>query len=255
MNELLKVTKSKDGKIYYLEINQPEKRNILSFEIIEKFISIFQNIKEDLNICAVVLSGKGAHFCAGGDLRWLKCDAEKADIENLNETDLLFKVFKDIYDCPVPVIANVQGSVYGGGLGLIAASDIVVADPQSKFCFSELKLGLVPSVISPFVLRKMTRSKAQAYMLSAQVFNAEEALNSGLVHLVDNEDARQAYIHNLLSNLVTFDRQPMQQTKKLIHFVSGKSLEEVTDYCTQLLAERRKDPKVIEKINRFLNRK
>ena len=249
------VKKEKDNKICYIEINHSEKRNILSFQIINQLISIFQEISKDKETKVVILSGKGSHFCAGGDLEWMKLKPDSSDIENLNEVTTLFNLFQVIYQCPVPVITSVQGSVYGGGIGLVAASDITFSDPDTKFCFSELKIGLVPSVISPFVLKKMIQAKAQAYMLSARIFSAEEALNSGLIHHVGSAEERNEHINNLIANFINFDRVAMAKVKELIHFIPGSSLEEAKSICVKILAERRKSPEVTQKINRFLNKK
>ena len=244
-----------DGKVCYVEINHSAKRNVLSAEIMKQLISVFQSFYRDPEIQVVILSGQGLHFCAGGDLRWMKLDQESSDIENLNDVNLLFKLFYTIYQCPVPVITSVQGSVYGGGIGLVATSDIVVAEEKAQFCFSELKIGLVPSVISPFVLKKMSYSKAQMYMLSAKIFSAQEALQSGLVHFVGNEKTNKEHVNSLISNFLTFDRKALRKAKELLHFVPGRSIEDVKGYCIKVLAERRKSPEVMQKINRFLNKK
>ena len=249
------VHREQDGKICYVEINHPEKRNILSIDIMKRLISIFQSFYQDPEIRVVILSGQGLHFCAGGDLRWMKLDQESSDIENLNDVSLLFKLFYTIYQCPVPVITSVQGSVYGGGIGLVATSDIVVAEEQAQFCFSELKIGLVPSVISPFVLKKMAYSKAQIYMLSAKIFSAQEALQSGLIHFVGDEKTNKDHLNDLIASFLTFDKKALTKAKELLHFVPERPIEDVKGYCIKVLAERRKSPEVIQKINRFLNKK
>src|SRR5690606_25345597 len=131
-----------------------------------------------------LLSGEGTSFCAGADLAWMKSMVDFTLEENLTDSERLFEMFEAVDRCPVPVVTKAHGHVMGGALGLLAASDVVIAEENTKFCFSEVRLGLAPAVISPFVVDKIGPFHARRWMLTAEVFSAIDALESGLVHKV-----------------------------------------------------------------------
>ena len=247
------LTKTHKGRVWNVELNRPEKRNALSAEIINRLTDIFQSVSEDPLVQLLILSGRGPSFCAGGDLRWLLLPADSSDTENLNSAGLLFNLFHKMDQCPVPLLGRIHGSVYGGGVGLVSVCDIVSARTGTEFCFSELRLALVPSVISPFILKKMPLYRAKAYMFSARKFSAEEA--EGLIHFSGSGEECESYIKDLTDRMLQFDRQALRQTKDLLRKVSGSSVESLKDYCVGVLAGRRKSPSVAEKINRFLKAK
>lgn len=244
--------KTKDNKVCWLEINLPEKRNILSLEVIQLLSTHLESLSKDPDIHLLVLSGKGGHFSAGGDLRWMCPGEDSSDLENMNEIKLLSRMFQALYDFPFPVIGKIQGSVYGGGLGLVSLCDIAIAHKDSRFCFSELKLALIPALIAPFVLHKMPASRVRELMLSARIFSAEEALSLGLVHFSAGEKECEEYRNTLIDQLLSYDKVALKQTKKLMNVLPSLPQEEVREYTVQALAERRKSPAVFKKIQRFL---
>ena len=249
----ISLTKKQKGRIWHIELSTPEKRNVLGKESITRLTEIFQSLSEDLTVQVVVLSGQGPSFCAGGDLRWMILPEGSADTENFNSAGLLFNMFYTMDRCPVPLIGQVHGAVYGGGIGLVSVCDAVVAQTGTEFCFSELKLSLIPSVISPFVLKKLSLSKAQLYMLSAQKFSAEEA--GGLVHFTGSEKDCADYINSLTDRILQFDRQAVKQVKDLLRKVAGQPVDQVKEYCVEALARRRKSSDAIAKMTRFLKAK
>ena len=251
MPEVL-IHKTKDNRVCYLELNFPEKRNTLSLEIIQSLISHLEALSQDPNIHLLILSGKGGHFCAGGDLRWMLLSPDSSDLENVNQVQLLSKMFYALAGFPFPVIGKIQGSVFGGGLGLAALCDIVVAHKDSQFCFSELKLALVPAVIAPFVLKKISLSKLRELMLSARIFKTEEAKELALIHFTGSVQECEHYINKLVDQLLTYDKVALKQTKKLLNTLPELSTEDAREYAVQALAERRKSPEVHKQINRFL---
>ena len=176
MSEVL-IHKTKENRVCCLELNLPEKRNILSLKMIQSLTAKLETLSQDPEIHLLILSGKGTHFCAGGDLRWMSLIQENSDLENVNQVKLLSKMFYAFYNFPYPIVGKIEGSVFGGGLGLAALCDIAIAHKDSQFCFSELKLALVPALIAPFVLRKMPSSQVRELMLSARLFKADEAQN------------------------------------------------------------------------------
>lgn len=254
MSEVL-IHKTKENKVCRLELNLPEKRNILSLEMIQSLTMQIEALGQDPDIHLLILSGKGGHFCAGGDLRWMSLTQDSADMENINQVKLLSKMFYAFLDFPFPVIGKIQGSVFGGGLGLVALCDIAVAQKDSQFCFSELKLALVPSVIAPFVLRKMPPSKVREMMLSARIFTAKEAQNTGLIHFSGDMKECDDYVNRLVEQILSYDKTALKQIKKLLNLLPEFSKEEAREYTVQTLAERRKSPEVSKQINRFLKSK
>ena len=247
------LTKTQQDKVWHIKLNHPEKLNVLGEAMLAQLTKVFQEAAKDSIIQTLILSGEGKSFCAGGDLSWLLLNDDASDIENINEVNHLFQMFNTLASLSIPTIAYIHGSVYGGGIGLTAACDIVIAEEDTEFCFSELKLGLMPSVISPFVLRKMSFSKAQALMLSAEKFSVEGCGN--LVHFFGSKEKCKEYVKNLADRFSQFDKQAVQETKILIQKVFGTSPEESKNYCVESLAKRRKQPYVKEKIKKFLKLK
>ena len=251
MSEVL-LHKAKENKVCHLELNLPEKRNTLSLEMIKTLTTNLETLSQDSNIHLLILSGKGAHFCSGGDLRWLSPLPESSDLENINQVKLLSKMFYTLYSFPFPVIGKIKGSAFGGGLGLIALCDIAVAHKDSQFCFSELKLGLIPALIAPFILEKAPSSKLRELMFSARVFKVDEAQHLNLIHFSSDTKECENYTNKLIERLLSYDKVALKQTKKLLNSLPNLSKEEVRDYTVQALAERRKSSEVSKRINRFL---
>ena len=247
------LTKKNKGRVWHIELNTPERRNVLNTESISRLTEIFQSVSEDPALHVVVLSGRGPAFCAGGDLNWMILPEGSADTENFNSSGSLFNLFQTIDLCPLPVIGRIHGKVYGGGIGLVSVCDLTSAPAETEFCFSELKLSLVPSVISPFVLKKMPLSRARAYMLSSQKFSAREA--EGLVHFIGSKEECDNYINVLTDRMLLFDRQAVRETKALLRKVAGQPVEAVREYCVETLARRRKSPDAQRKMLRFLKAK
>ena len=246
------VKKTQEEKSVHIELNLPKKRNTLSLEMIQSLTGHLEALKQDPNIHLLILSGKGKHFCSGGDLRWMSLKQDSSDLENVNQVQLLAKMFYTLSNFPLPVIGKIQGSVFGGGLGLVALCDVVVAHKDSQFCFSELKLALVPALITPFVLKKIPLSPLRELMLSARVFTAEEAKNLSLIHFSGDMQERDNYISRLSEQLLTYDKTALRQTKKLLNVLPSLSEAEARDYTVQALAERRKSAEVVKRVNRFL---
>ena len=251
MSEVL-VHKTKENRVCHLELNLPEKRNSLSLKMIQSLTTNLEMLSQDPDIHILLLSGKGAHFCSGGDLRWMSLSSESSDLENVNQVRLLSKMFHTLANFPFPVIGKIRGSVFGGGLGLVALCDIAVAHKDSQFCFSELKLALVPALIAPFVLEKIPSSKLRELMFSARIFKADEAKNLSLIHFSEDTKECENYTNKLISQLLSYDKTALKQTKKLLTTLPWLSKEEARDYTVQALAERRKSPEVYKQINRFL---
>ena len=252
---LIKVEKLKEKQIVHVKMNLPEKRNVLSLEMIAELTDCLERLQEYPDIQILILSGAGANFSAGGDLNWMLLKEEISDTENINQIRNLSQLFNRLQSFPHPIISDVRGSAFGGALGLIALSDIVLADIKAQFCFSEVKLALAPALIAPFILKKIPLSKARELMLSGRVFNAEEALQMNLIHFAGGFKEKQEYLEKLTHQLLSYDKKALVHIKQFLKKIPELSGEEAQDYCLQTLAERRKSPEAIECIQKFLNRK
>ncbi|PFG51277.1 methylglutaconyl-CoA hydratase [Marinobacter sp. LV10R520-4] len=206
-------------------LNRPEKRNAFDDVIIGQLIAAFEQIGQDSSTNVVVLRSEGKHFSAGADLGWMRRMADNSQQENLNDSRQLARLMSVLNSLPQPVIGLVQGAAFGGAVGLAACCDIVIATEQSKFCLSEVKLGLIPAVISPYVVRAIGERQARRYFLSAEVFDADQACEFGLVHIVatDNDDL-QTRCDQMLQQLAGNGPQAMGAAKALIFAVSQQPL-------------------------------
>jgi len=208
-----------DKSSVHILLNKPEKRNALDLELMTELTDFLNSLKEDLkDFKVVILEGEGKSFCAGADLSWMKEMVNYSFEENVKDSELLFNLFHSIQTFPLPVIAKAHGHVYGGGLGLLAAADFVIAEKQTKFCFSEVKLGLAPAVISSFVLSKCNISHAHALMTSGMVFNTSQAYHMGLINQQFEEKKffEEKCFSDIFKNYDQASQEALISTKKLI---------------------------------------
>jgi methylglutaconyl-CoA hydratase len=188
----------RNGPILRVTLARPDVRNAFDAALIEELHEAFGEVGDAR---AVVLAGEGTSFCAGADVEWMRSSVELSYEENVQDARRLRHMLETIDNCPVPVVVRVQGHALGGGAGLVACADIAVAAGDASFAFSEVKLGLIPSVISPFVLAKIGPGAARRYFLTGERFDAETALRIGLVHQLadDLDDATDRVVAELLS--------------------------------------------------------
>jgi len=229
-----------DG-VLTVTLNRPEVHNAFNDELISEAIDLFQNIGGGTGaspvLRAVVLRGTGANFCAGADLNWMSKMVSYTRDQNIHDSSLLAKMFALMNECPIPLIGAIQGAAIGGGVGLVAVCDIVIAARDTKFGLSEVKLGILPAVISPYVIAKIGTTHARALFLTGERFDAERALRIGLVHrLVDDVDAAVAETVKLLK---TSGPEAVRECKKLIAFVAGNEQAESIPYTIEAIATRR----------------
>jgi methylglutaconyl-CoA hydratase len=182
MPDLLKVTRS--GSLTTVTLNRPDSHNALNAALIDELTRCFEELAEDQETRVVVLAGEGRSFCAGADIGYMRETAGLSYEENLEDARRLAMMFWTIDESPKPVVAKVQGVAMGGGAGLLAVADVVVADPEARFAFSEIKLGIAPATISPYVVRKIGVSHARSLFLTGERFDVERAREIGLVHRV-----------------------------------------------------------------------
>jgi len=216
----------RDGMLATVWLNRPEVRNAFNETTIAEITSVFDLLDSDATVRAVVLAARGPAFCAGADLNWMKKMAGYSHEENLADAAGLAAMLRAIHDCAKPVVARVQGDCYAGGMGLAAAADIVVAAEGAHFCLSEVKLGLIPATISPYVIRAIGAQAARRYFLTAERFSAAEATRLGLVHEAVPAEALDGTVQALVSALVAASPNAVAEAKRLVHDMTGQPLTE-----------------------------
>lgn len=240
----------------YVTLNRPEARNAFDSQMIVELTEVFRNLSRESNLRAVVLEGEGKSFCAGADLQWMQSMALYTIEENRDDAQALHDMFASIRACNLPIIGRVQGHVMGGALGLIAVCDIVTAASDTQFCFSEVKLGLLPAVISPFVLEKANRGHAQRFMITGEVFSAAQAGAMGLIHHVGTEAESKDFVVKMVAALHLNGPVAMQATKALLRDVGA--LEpgvESSKLTTEAIAQRRVSDEGQEGLKSFFAKK
>lgn len=246
-----------ERKSYCLEVklNRPEVHNAFNPEVIERLTEIFADDARAKDVRVVLLTGVGPSFCAGADLNWMTSMAKATKKANSKDADKLFELFHQAASCPTPIVGRLHGNVMGGGLGLTAICDIAVAETDTKFCFSEVRLGIAPAVISSFVLKKMQQSIAREFMLTGQVFDSSIALRSGLIHFVGRELEMNNYIKNLISCFAKIGPEAVRRTKLLLDHVSRADDETVRAESVEAIAALRVSKEGQEGINAFLEKR
>ena len=203
---------------------RPEVRNAFNDEVIAQLSEAFMGLGEQPQVRAIVLAAEGPAFCAGADLNWMRRMADYTRAENLQDAEKLAFMLRAIYECPKPTVACVQGDVYAGGVGLVAACDMAVSVDTAHYCLSEVKLGLIPATISPYVIRAMGARAAHRYFLTAERFSAAEAHRIGLVHEVAGAAELDARVAALVGALVAASPNAVRQCKRLVQDVAERDI-------------------------------
>jgi methylglutaconyl-CoA hydratase len=237
-------------------LNRPEVRNAFNEALIAEITQAFQELGQRDDVRCIVLAAQGTAFCAGADLNWMRSMADYTREQNLSDAGRLAAMMRTIYECPKPTIAKIQGDVYAGGTGLVAACDMAVSVDTANFCLSEVKLGLVPSTISPYVIRAMGARAAHRYFLTAERFNAAEALQIGFVHEVVSGDALDAKVAELSHALCNAGPEAVKLCKKLIQVVAGHDITtELVNMTIASIADVRVSAEGREGLQSFLQKR
>ncbi|MFO1350051.1 MAG: enoyl-CoA hydratase/isomerase family protein [Gammaproteobacteria bacterium] len=234
------LTAIKPNGVATLTLNRPEVHNAFDDDLIAGLTAELRNLDADASVRCLVLAANGNSFSAGADLNWMKRMADYSEKENLRDARKLAELMRLLHEIGKPTIARVQGAAFGGGVGLVACCDIAVAADNAAFCLSEVKLGLIPAVISPYVIRAMGERHARRYFISAERFDAREALRIGLVHKVVPSDALDDWIDKLATVLLDNGPMAMAAAKELIRAVAAAPLgaELIDDTARRIAAIR-----------------
>lgn len=251
MSKLL--TELKDH-ILTLTLNHPEKHNAFDDEILGLLDSALDQAQQNADAHVIVLQAQGRHFSAGADLAWMKRMVHLSEADNRADALRFAQIIHKLYRSPKPTIALVQGATYGGGIGLIAACDIAFATETAKFCFSEVSLGLVPAVISPYVIQAIGARAATALFLSAEVFHAPKAHALQLIHtLVKEEDLHRLGLEHA-KRIAQFPKQALQRTKSLVRTVQDQEINDtLLAHTAELIAHIRVSTEAQDALHLFLN--
>ena len=222
MSQNLSITQT--GAVARITLTQPEVRNAFSDEVIAEITAAFTEVGARPDVRVVVLAAEGPAFCAGANLNWMRRMADYTRDENIADAGKLAEMLRVIYACPKPTVARVQGDVYAGGMGLVAACDMAVSVDTAGYCLSEVKLGLIPATISPYVIRAMGARAAHRYFLTAERFDAAEALRTGFVHAVVAPDQLDAKVDELARAITVASPDAVRACKKLVQDVAERDI-------------------------------
>jgi methylglutaconyl-CoA hydratase len=245
----------REGPVEHLSLNRPDVRNAFNEQLIAELTEWAAAIRHDRAVRVVVLSGAGKSFCAGADIGWMAKTAEFSEDENLRDAAAASRMFGALNTLPVPLIGRVHGAALGGGVGLAAVCDIVVAESGTLFGFTEVRLGILPAVISPFVLEKIGRSAARELFLTGARFSAQRARELGLVHAVVSEAELDATVRNYVEDCLSGGREAIAAAKALIARVWDQSFDAAVPITAAALAERRVSLEGQEGLRAFLEKR
>jgi methylglutaconyl-CoA hydratase len=246
-----------DQSVGILTLNKADRHNALDDLLIAEITSGLLELEANPNVRVVVLSSSGKNFCAGADINWMKHAATSTPQENLRDARNMARLMTTLNGLSKPTIARVQGPAYGGGVGLIAACDIAVATYDAQFALTEVKLGIIPAVISPFVLAAIGERYCRRYMLSAERFSAAEAYRIGLLHeIVPGEEQLDDAISEIVESLLKNGPQAQAECKALIQLIAGQPIDDSTvEETTQRITRVRSSAEGKEGLTAFLEKR
>ena len=251
----ISVERSHQDKITTVTLRRPQVHNAFNAQVIADLTTAFQELHSDERLHGVVLTGEGPSFSAGADINAMKAATAFTEEDNINDALHLVTLLHSINSCPCPVLARVNGTAMGGGIGLVAASDIVIAAESARFAFSEVKLGIAPAMISPFVVRKIGERYARVLFVTGERFSAARAYDIGLVHAVVPLEQLDAAVEKAIQELVTSAPQAIRVCKQLAMSVGQMSTEQARTYTASLIAQLRVSEEGQEGLRAFLEKR
>lgn len=254
-NSRITISKYENG-IVRVTLNQPEIHNAFDAELIAQLTATFNDLDHDKSVRVLILDAMGKSFSAGADLNWMKKMAEYSHDENYADSQHLADLMSSLYRMKCPTIAAVQGAAYGGGVGLVACCDIAISSNNARFCFSEVKLGLIPAVISPYVVRAIGERAAKRYFTTAELFDAKRATELGLISESVDQDDLASKVMSLAELIIMNGPEAVIGAKQLINDVTHKPID---DQLKKMTADRitkiRASDQGKEGVNAFLEKR
>jgi methylglutaconyl-CoA hydratase len=247
---------SNDAGVLRVTLNRPDVHNAFNRELIDELHSVFQGIHDNpAGTRAVVLGGHGKSFCAGADVGWMRTSVDFSEEENVADALRMAHMLENIDRCPVPVIGRVHGAALGGGVGLVATCDIAIAAEEVRFSFSEAKLGIIPAVISTFVLPKIGQGNARALFLTAERFGTERAMRIGLVHEVVPLDQIDTAVERVVAEIKSSAPRAVAAAKRLLAAVDGLERSAAIQFTAETIANLRTSPEGQDGLRAFLEKR
>lgn len=245
-----------ENHVLTVTLNRPDVRNAFNETLISELTHVFGNEALSNDVKVVLLKGCGKVFCAGGDLNWMKQSLSHTKEENFEDAHKLSSMLSKINHCPKPVIASIHGAAMGGGFGLVSVCDYVVASPETVLSLSEVRLGLIPAVVGPFVYDKIGQAWARALFLSADKLTPSDAKNIGLVHAITKSaDELEKTTQEIIANFLTLSPQALRIAKHFIFELHHKPDAEKAAFAAKNLADIRVTPEAQEGIKAFLEKR
>lgn len=248
-----RIAQETKGRVAHVRIARPERRNALDGETLDELRSTLEELSRTARV--LVLGGEGRVFCAGADIEWMRREGAATREENEASARRLAALYDSIESLPVPVVARVQGAAIGGGVGLVAVSDIAVAESAAFFALSEVRLGLVPAVVSPYIAAKIGLSRARDVCLTARRFTSDEALAWGLVHRLTPPGKLDETIGGVVQDLLAGGPESLARTKRLLRGVAWKPPRDAAAFTSSMIAEARAGEEAQEGLRAFFEKK
>ncbi len=240
------VSSKTNGCILKVELNRTESVNALNPELIAELIDVFCVQAKRPGLRLIYLSGAGTSFCSGLDLAWMKASKELSDQENFFDTDRLYQLFLAMQSCPIPIFTHVRGVVFGAGVGLAASSDVVVAEPNSRFALTETRYGLVPAIMLPVVIEKLGKSRTRELLTTGREFDVNEAEKFGLVHFIIEANEGEEKICELIDKILSCAPEAVVESRQLIQEIRDLPFEAARHELVSSLSRKRTSPEAQE---------
>ncbi len=238
-----------------VNLNRPEIHNAFNSTVIAEMLDLFRKIGQNKTLRVVTLSGKGKSFCAGADLNWMRGVVSQSFDQNLAEANALAELFYTIYTLRQPVIARVNGAAIGGGTGFVAVCDFAIAAKSATFSFSEVKIGVVPACIGPYVVKKIGEGKSRELFITGERMTAERALQVGLVNKMVEDADLDAAVETCINSILSSGPEAVAMAKKLVAEVPNMSPAEFKPFTAEMIARLRISDEGQEGMDAFLNKR
>lgn len=243
------------NKITTITLNRPEVHNAMNEKLMKELTYCFKKLNDDDSTKIIILTGKGKSFSAGADLNWMKSMVNYSKEENIQDSKLLSDLYETIYKSRKPVIGHINGHAFGGGIGLISVCDITFAPPDKKFAFSEVKLGIIPSVISTYIVRRIGLSNMRRLFITGERFNSQYAKEIGLIDYIVPEDKINDEINNNIEILKTSGPNAINEIKKIVNQYEILDIKKYKEHTINKISELRISKEGQEGINAFLEKR
>lgn len=241
--------------VFTIELNRPEIHNAFDDRLIAELTEVFVNVKDSKEVRALVITGQGKSFCAGADMNWMRRMKEASYEENYADSYRLSEMFHHLHSLPIPTIAKVNGAAVGGGVGLVAVCDLVIAASNAVFSLSEVRLGLVPACISPYLLARIQPGILRGFFLTGKRFDATKAHEIGLVNEVVEPSRLDSTVQQLLQDILACGPRSLTMAKELLHRVPGMPMDECLSYTSRMIADLRTSEEGQEGLSSFLEKR